>query len=97
MGDLNATTKFWFEQDNTSYEGSDLNGLMTQYSLTQIIHEPSQKNCLIEVTFPNKWKKAHVVPIHKKNDDKQILTNYRPVSLPSVCRKTLERLKYNSM
>ena len=55
------------------------------------------KNCLIEVTFPNKWKKVHVVPIHKKNDDKQILTNYRPVSLPSVCRKTLERLKYNSM
>ena len=29
------------------------------------------KNCLKEGTFPNEWKKANVVPIHKK-----ILSNY---------------------
>ena len=34
--------------------------------------------------FPLKWKKANVVPIHKK-DDKQILKNYRLVSLLPIC------------
>ena len=28
---------------------------------------------------PNEWKKAHVVPLHKKGD-KQMSRNYRPVS-----------------
>ena len=54
------------------------------------------KNCLQEGIFPNEWKKANVVPIHKKNY-KQILSNYRPVSLLPVCSKISERLIYNSM
>ena len=36
--------------------------------------------CLKEGKFPPDWKKAHVVPIHKK-EDKQCLQNYRPISL----------------
>ena len=55
------------------------------------------KNCLKEGIFPNEWKKANVVPIHKKKNDKQILSNYRPVSLLPVSSKILERLIYNSM
>ena len=39
LGNLNAKNKFWFDQDNTSYEGSILNDLMAQYGLTQIIHK----------------------------------------------------------
>ena len=54
------------------------------------------KKCLEKVCFPNKWKKANVVPVHKKND-KQLLKNYRPISLLPVCGKVLERLLYNSM
>ena len=38
------------------------------------------KNCLSSNTFSNDWKKANVIPVHKK-DDKQVLKNYRPVSL----------------
>ena len=54
------------------------------------------KNYLKQGINPNEWKKANVVPIHKKND-KQILSNYRPVSLLPVYSKIFERLMYNSM
>ena len=40
LGDFNAKNKLWSDQDNTSYEESILHDLMTQYGLTQIIHEP---------------------------------------------------------
>ena len=45
------------------------------------------KNCLSSNTFPNVWKKANVVPVHKKVD-KQVLKNYCPVSLLRICGKT---------
>ena len=37
------------------------------------------------------WKRANVVPVHKK-DDKQILKNYRPISLLPIAAKIFERL-----
>ena len=54
------------------------------------------KNSLKEGVFPDEWKKATVVSIHKKQD-KQILSNCRPVSLLPVCSKMLQCLIYNSM
>ena len=39
--------------------------------------------------FASEWKKASVVPIHKK-DIKQILKNYRLVSLLPICAKIFE-------
>ena len=42
-------------------------------------------------TFPSAWKKANVVPIHKKGD-KSDLNNYRPVSLISAVCKVFERI-----
>ena len=47
-------------------------------------------------SFPSEWKKGNVVPIHKK-DDKQCLSNYRPVSLLPICGKFFERLTFNKM
>ena len=47
------------------------------------------------VKFPIEWKKANV-PIPKENN-KQLIENYRPISLLPVCRKILERLIYNKM
>ena len=46
--------------------------------------------------FPSEWKKANVVPVHKKGN-KQTLENYCPVSLLPVCGKIFERLIYNSL
>ena len=41
------------------------------------------------------WKKTNIVPVHKKND-KQLIRNYRPVSLLPVCGKIFEKIKFNS-
>ena len=40
---------------------------------------------------PNEWKKANVVPIHKKGD-KGDITNYRPISLTCIVAKKMERI-----
>ena len=52
------------------------------------------KNCLQTETFPNNWKKSNVVPIHKKGD-KQLLQNYRPVSLFTICSKIFDKIIFN--
>ena len=48
------------------------------------------KHSLENECFPNKWKKANIVPIHKKGD-KQLIQNYRPVSLLPICGKIFEK------
>ena len=45
-------------------------------------------------TLPVEWKSAHVIPIFKKGQ-KDLVKNYRPISLTSLLVKTLERLIYN--
>ena len=45
---------------------------------------------LEEGKFPTIWKKAHVTPIHKKGD-KNLCTNYRPISLLSCVGKVMEK------
>ena len=51
---------------------------------------------LSECKVPKEWKKADVVPLHKKNA-KSIADNYRPVSLLSCVSKLLERLVFKHM
>ena len=46
------------------------------------------KNCLKEGIFPNEWKKPMLYRSTKEND-KQSLSNYRPVSLLPVCSKII--------
>ena len=54
------------------------------------------RSCIENGKFPSEWKKANVVPVHKKGN-KQTLENYCPVSLLPVCGKIFERLIYNSL
>ena len=54
------------------------------------------QSCVKQGKFPNEWKMANVIPVHKKSD-KQILKNYRTVSLLPICGKVFERLIYNSL
>ena len=59
--------------------------------LSIIFNNSKRKN-----TFPNLWKKANVVPIHKKGE-KDLIKNCRPVSLLPIFGKTFERLIFNSL
>ena len=47
--------------------------------------------------FPKEWKKANILPVRKKND-KQLIKNYRPVSLLPICAKIFfEKLIIHSL
>jgi len=54
------------------------------------------KNCISQGYFPVAWKFANVIPIHKKKD-KNIVSNYRPVSLLPICGKILEKLIFDNL
>jgi hypothetical protein len=59
-----------------------------------ILSEPISHLCNTSFetgTFPELFKKAIVIPIHKSGD-KSLITNYRPISLLSVLSKVLEKL-----
>ena len=51
---------------------------------------------LVEGKLPDDWKKANIKPLHKKGN-KNMVSNYRPVSLTSICCKTMERLVRDDM
>ena len=54
------------------------------------------RSCLENGKFPTEWKKANVVPAHKKRD-KQNLKNYCPISLLPVAKNMFERILYKNM
>ena len=54
------------------------------------------RSCLENGKFPAEWKKANVVPAHKKRD-KRNLKNYRPIFLLPVAGKIFEIILYKNM
>ena len=54
------------------------------------------KTALRSGTYPDQWKKANIVPVHKK-ESKHLLNKYRPISLVPVCGKIFEKCIYNSL
>ena len=54
------------------------------------------RNCLKAGYFPTAWKKANVVPVHKKGN-RQILNNYRLVSLLPICSKLFEKIIFDTI
>ena len=52
--------------------------------------------CLRQGEFPEIWKCANVVPVHKENE-KNVKSNYRPISLLSIFGKMFEKLVYDSL
>ena len=52
--------------------------------------------CVNSGEFPDSWKYANVQPVHKK-DDRQKVTNYRPISLLPICGKILEKIVFDQV
>ena len=46
--------------------------------------------------FPDNWKKDNIVPVHKKSS-KQLLGNYRPISLLPIFGKVIEKMIFNNL
>ena len=49
------------------------------------------EKCLATGKFPEIWKKANVLRIHKK-ESRQVKNNYRPISLLPICGKIFKKL-----
>ena len=54
------------------------------------------QNILSSGVYPEKWKLADVTPIHKKGS-KQLVSNYRPISLLPICGKLFERIVFKNL
>ena len=46
--------------------------------------------------FPDQWKRANVIPLQKK-DKKNVVKNYRPISLLPIFSKIFEKLIFTSL
>ena len=56
----------------------------------------SFRNIIETSKYPDVWKLANVTPIFKKGD-KQLIKNYRPISLLPICGKTFEKIVFNCL
>ena len=54
------------------------------------------KSIINEVAFPEDWKKSNVVPIHKK-ESKNLIKNYRHITLLPIFSKVFQRIVFNAL
>ena len=53
-------------------------------------------NCIKQSYFPKNWKMGNVIPVYKKNE-KNLMKNYRPISLLPICGKLFEKLIFDNL
>ena len=53
-------------------------------------------NCIQTGVFPREWKMGNIIPVHKKLS-KQVVNNYRPISLLSIFSKLLEKIIFQNL
>ena len=79
--------------------GHDLISTHLLKEISLLIAEPLSlisNQSLCSGIFPSKLKIAKVIPLHKKNE-KDLLDNYRPISLLPSISKVFERIVYNQL
>ena len=54
------------------------------------------ESCIKSGIFPEIWKKANIVPVHKKGS-KNLKQNYRPISLLPIFGKIFEKMIYDTL
>ena len=77
--------------DNLSVRMIKLCSKSIIYPLKIIFEASLQKG-----TFPSCWKKANVVPVHKK-EDRNLIKNCRPISLLPILGKIFERIVFKDL
>mgnify|MGYP002172651834 CR=1 FL=1 len=68
---------------------------MSRHTISKYIYT-IYTNCINRGIFPDKWKMANVIPIHKK-DKKNAVKNYRPISLLPIFSKVFEKVIFTSL
>ena len=53
-------------------------------------------NCLEKGVYRSLWKKANVLPIHKK-ESRQLTKNYRPITPSLICGKLFEKIIFDEI
>ena len=59
--------------------------------LILLFKNSSQSSC-----YPDIWKRSNIFPAHKRSD-KQLVNNYRPISLLPICGKIFEKVIFNKI
>ena len=54
------------------------------------------ENSIKSSCYPDIWKRYNIIPVHKKND-KQLVNNYRPISLLPCFGKIFEKIIFNKI
>ena len=54
------------------------------------------KRCIESGQYPQGWKRANVLPIHKK-ESRQLKKNYKSISLLPICGKIFEKFIFDVM
>ena len=54
------------------------------------------KNSFQSSCYPDIWKRSNIIPAHKKSD-KQLVSNYQPISLLPICGKIFEKTIFNKI
>ena len=52
------------------------------------------QNSTMSSHYPDIWKKSNIIAVHKKND-KQLVKNYRPISLLPIFGKLFKKIIFN--
>ena len=52
--------------------------------------------CINTGVYSDTWKKSNIVPAHSKGE-KQIVNNYRSVSLLPICSRIIEKIIFDSI
>jgi hypothetical protein len=77
--------------DDISSRMLKMAGVCIVPSLTRLINM-----CFVNQKFPDYWKKANVLPLHKK-DKRDDCSNYRPVSVLPIVSKIIERIVFKNV
>ena len=70
LGDLNSQTKRWYPLGKTTYEGTGIDGITSQFGLEQLIHEPTH---IVFTSQPNLVAESGVQSSLHQNCDHQVV------------------------